>query len=207
MKKLIASSIAAALMTISAGANARLLVDTYDLSGSNNVNLGQLNTAIGNATPIFSGAAEVIDFSDGAIGGNFAGASAFPGGLVNNFGLHIYGALLVEEAGIYSFRTSNDDFVQLTVNGQRIISENRVGTFTSKPMELAAGLNEIDLRFIEKTGGAYLELSGSRFGFNDGQFALLGTAGFETVPEPGSVALLGLGMLGIAAAARKKKAA
>jgi len=203
-EKIILICLAGALFSLSGLAQAELIVNRYALLASG-VNFSTLQNAINYQTPTFGTATPVIDFAESPTGdrGLFDGFSSFPGGSGNYFGLHIFGFLKVETAGTYTFRTTADDWVQLKVDGEMRIKENRVGTFSSPPLFLNEGLHAIDFKFLEGSGTSYVELSAN---FNKGAYALLGTEGFETVPEPATVALMGLGLLGFATASRRKSA-
>lgn len=125
----------------------------------------------------YSVVTDVIDFTDDQ--GGFAGELPYDmrwpaaaatnfwgtGGINNQFFVKISSGFSVDQAGLYRFRTYNDDGVFLMVDGASIISdptEHPEAVFTGD-VQLAAGNHSLELFFFENAGEASLEFSVSYF--------------------------------------------
>ena len=203
MKKHILLALALTFSALAGTAQAALIVNTYAGAGS----LVGVQNAINTQAPTYSTSTLAINYWDGSgSNGNYGGDSAFPGGLVDNFGLHVTGFVNITTAGTYEFRSYADDGVQLKIDGITLFSDSgyHPPIYQSGTVFLTAGMHALDFIFFEGGGGGTVELE-SRL--DNGAFSLLGSAnGLQTsVPEPGSIALLGLGLFGAAVARRKSK--
>ena len=121
--------------------------------------------------------------------------------MTTDFVARITGSLDMVAAALTGIFINHDDGARLTVNGALVyeffgVTDNRYG---GGPVALNAGSNYVEIIFFERAGGASLE-------FYVGGTAAEDLSGLRTVPEPGTLALLGIGLLGMGAVRRKKKA-
>ncbi|MEM7387321.1 MAG: PA14 domain-containing protein, partial [Verrucomicrobiota bacterium] len=126
-----------------------------------------------------------INFEDGA-NGEFPGGDAFPSatGAGDDFGLQVFGTIVVSEAGPRTFGVNSDDGNQLYIDGALVVddpdphgAQNAFGT-----IDLSAGEHELELRYYERSGGAHVELFvnseiGEVDSFEEGTFILLPAVG------------------------------
>ena len=198
MKKLHMLATAAALITLPISQAWAYRVDLYSAASMNN--LAQANAAIAGGPLTATANVSVIEFDDLGDGtrGLFSVNNAFPGGLNTNFAAHVTGNFYVDIAGTWTFGINHDDGARLMIDGALVAIadgevDNRNTLITNS---FAVGLHTVDIVYFETGGGASLEFFGAR-----------GTAAFQlvqSVPEPTTLALVGLGLLGAVAARRKR---
>ena len=186
-------------------ASADWIVDVYEGLGPY-VDIDDAVTAmIAAGTPTSSGTYDVINFSQGGTFGNYGGDSLFPGSPGDLFGVHVYGTIDLFEGTNY-FGINHDDGMRFDVTC--------CGTFISSPAPTppintfgsvncsgcGAGFPfMVDIWLYENFGVASLE-----FFYSDADNGI--GALVRTVPEPGTLGLLGLGLLGLGLARRRKTA-
>lgn len=196
-------TILALLLTLPVqNASADFIVDVYAGLGPFN-DIAAAITAMNGTTATSSGSYDVINFSDGGNLGNFGGDNAFPGSPGNLFGVHVTGNIFVP-SGITYYGINHDDGARLYIAGLQIIN----WAAPTPPRNDFGGIGNggpgvvvpIDLWLYENSGVASLEFFYSSNGAgNVGRLV-------RTVPEPGTLALLGLGLFGLGMARRRKMA-
>lgn len=206
MKRILTTSLLAALLAAALPASAGLLVNVYKNAG--NSGIGGVTNAMATRPADHSSVADLINFSDFGNTGHYRGDAAFPGGVLDNFGLSATGWIDVATAGNYEFRSWADDGVQLTIGGKLLFTDSGYhgAQYRSNTTYLNAGRHAIEFLYFEGTVYGEVELEARAA---NGSWALLGAGdGIRTVadvPEPGSLFLLGLAAAGLAAAKRRKK--
>ncbi|MFT6896296.1 MAG: putative acyltransferase (DUF342 family) [Paraglaciecola sp.] len=164
-----------------AAANPGLTIEAFDTDKQIS-NLSDADNAIadnfGNVTQ-YTAIMDVVNFSDGASGGNFAHDAPFFSGAKDDFAVHVTGWVNISTAGYYTFGTNADDGLKLAIDSNSVIYDdnrhaprNLFGT-----VSLTAGWHTLDLVFFERGGGAVLELfaaSGQHNAFSDTDFQLVG---------------------------------
>ncbi len=215
-------TLAALLFSVSSlvsTANAGLfLVEQYDDFWSTDVN--QLKDYADNNIASSSALWGAIDFTDDPDGfaGDIAGSNPWPsangaigtGQAINQtFFAKITGDFFTSVADTYFFQTYNDDGVFVFIDGELVIDDSSLHPERrfegSKSLDV--GSHSVELYFFENSGEASLEFSiadSSRnfMHFNDPQGAVSLTA--TSVPEPSTLAIFALGMMGLSARRFKK---
>jgi hypothetical protein len=200
MKKLMSSlALAAGLALVPAMQAAAFTVSIFD-SGSAIGSLAEAQTlANGTATNVVH--ASVIEFDDLQDGsrGRFGVNNAFPVSPSETFAVKVTGQVFLATAGTYSFGINSDDGAKFSIDGILAggfdgVADNREAIYTST---FAAGYHTVEILYFENSGGASLEFFGKAAG--DADYSLV-----QAVPEPGSLALVGLSLLGLAAARRRR---
>ena len=120
---------------------------------------------------------DAIDFTDDR--GGFAGELKYDhrwpaaealnvwgtGGINDNFFVKVSGDFSIEKAGLYRFRTFNDDGVFLLIDGNLVINDPTLHPeqIFIGDINLAAGNHQLELFFFENGGEASLEFSVSAY--------------------------------------------
>jgi hypothetical protein len=212
MKTLLRSSLAIVLFSITSVANAGLIEIFSD--GSNITSLAAADALIASTAPITTGSVFLVDYNDGGDGngGHYFGLdNPWPGGVVSNFVARITGSFIGPAGALADFRISHDDGVRMIINGNMVefpgLTDDR-DTFLNG-LTLSA-VNTVQIVFFEHLGGASLEFaarcssSQPALDCTNTNFFLLGLDDPIDVPEPGTLALLGIGLFGMGVARRRK---
>ena len=182
-----------------------------------NANTIDLERAWVNANPAaysFVNSALTFNYSNSAgtiaqyFAADAAGAALTDNNSPNSFAFTATGFIYAPTSGVYTFNLGNtfnqvDDAARVTVNGAMVAQQNFQGGLTPyfASLTLAQGYHSFELFSFQTIGGRNLSFSSS--GPNGAAVQYVSTA---NVPTPGALALLGLGLLGIAGLRRRKAA-
>ncbi len=189
-------------------------------------------TTRNNTGTVTSAVVTTINFKDpDAAGGEarFGSASraVFPGDTPgtddNDFSLVAHGIIRITVEGDYTFGFSGDDGSSLRINGANFISKSGGGMAAGDTLQfdsptgdsntlgvthLTPGDYPLEFTFFERGGGAFVELYAGQGVITDrssSSLFLIGSpGGLQLVPEPGSMALLGLTAAGLLNRRRRK---
>jgi hypothetical protein len=159
--------------------------------------------ASGDATysDLYNGLIDFDDLGDGTRGFNSLDIP-WLGGVDTNFAARVTGSIDMVAAAVWDIFVDHDDGVRVTVNGVKIIEFPGItdNYLSYSPASLGAGTNLVEVIFFEHRGGASLEL----YAGVPGTVGPDDLIGLRTVPEPGTLALLGIGLFGLGLSRRKK---
>jgi hypothetical protein len=211
MKTLLRNTLAIVLFGTAGVANAGLI---EIFVGGGIGSLADADALIASTDPAYTDDVTVVNYNDGGDGNGghyFDGDIAWPGGVDTDFAARITGSFEGPAGALADFRVSHDDGVRLIVNGSMVefpgVTDDR-DTFLNNLTLMA--VNTVEIVFFARAGGASLEFAGrcsfvqEDLGCGNTNFFLLGLDDPINVPEPGTLALLGLGLIGIGAARRRK---
>ncbi|RWX45440.1 PEP-CTERM protein-sorting domain-containing protein [Candidatus Electrothrix aarhusensis] len=217
-KKAVLPLLAASFILGSSQNASAFLVEQYDNFWSQDVN--QLINYANNNEASSSAEWDIIDFTDdpGGFAGAIPGSNPWPSAgeagalgtghsLNQTFFAKITGDFYIDEQDTYTFQTYNDDGVFLfiddilTINDRTMHPEQRY----SGVQALDVGVHSVELYFFENGGEASLEFT---IADSSNVFTHFDNPDYQvtnSVPEAGSMFLLGSGIAGLFGAARRKK--
>jgi MYXO-CTERM domain-containing protein len=133
----------------------------------------------------------------------------------------VSGYIAITHAGSYTFYLGSDDGSQLLIGGQSVINNDGLHSFntsTGTATFAAAGLYSISAEYFENTGVTGFDLYGvdnsngqcitgraANCAPGTAQSSILYGSVPTAAPEPGSLAILAAGLLGLAGAARWRR--
>jgi PA14 domain/PEP-CTERM motif len=155
-----------------------------------------------------AGITPVIDFEDGNYSGELFTSSdqAVPLGGDDNFAVSYTGFINIKQAGDYSFRSFTDDGFRLTIGGEivSLFDSDRGPDATVSSVALAAGLYSFEFIGWEQGSLFVNELAWIKPGQTDftqpgaiDDAVFFTTHGDFPIPEPLTLALLGIGLLAL----------
>ncbi len=161
-----------------------------------------------------TGIAARIDFEDGDYGGELfnGGESPLPLGADDSFAVSYSGFINIQQAGSYSFRSFTDDGFRLTIGGElvSIFDTDRGPGASVDSVNLGAGLYSFEFIGWEQGSLFVNELAWLKPGETDftqpggaNDLVFFSTHGDFPVPEPMTLALLGIGLVLIGSYRRK----
>jgi hypothetical protein len=119
-----------------------------------------------------------------------------PFGLQGNFVAEMKGYFDIPTDASYTFGVTSDDGSWLIIDGSMVVNNGffQGPTLRSGTVFLTAGKHVFDLQYFQGGGGAALD------------FTLPAGVTMEPIPEPGTLSMLGLPLIGIAALLIRKRA-
>lgn len=196
MKKVILG-LAMSLLTVNANA---ALIEIYESNSS----IGSIAQA--EAVIASSGGADTTAYSDTIWFSDYGthGAPTFPGGHTSTFVMTATGS--IDTSSYSHLWVAHDDGIEMSIEDSVIYDwDGNTDYRNSGALYLGAneGVKDFDLLFWEQGGAADIFLWGMDRATGSWEVAQIGTV---DVPEPGSMALFGLGLVGLGFARRKAKA-
>lgn len=193
MKRII---LGALTLLLALNANATLINIYESNSGLSSIAQSQsvIDNAISADTTINS---DNIFFSDWG----HHGASAFPGGHNNTFVMTASGMI---DTSLYSgLKFFHDDGIDVNLGGDSLYRFNRNTGLKDSGWKTFAdtGMTSFDLLFWENGGAASILVYGQ---LRNGQTTEVANFSAASVPEPSTIAILGLGLLALVARKTKK---
>ena len=137
-------------------------------------------------------------------GASYTGRAAAANDLSDGI-IDLSGYLYVASAGTYTFALNHDDSAQLSIGNQVILSRDCCGTDTASVMFQSAGYYAIDAVYSNTLYGNYS--GGANFSLTENGTTLTSSSLVRNIPEPATLALLGIGLAGVLAARRRHTAA
>jgi hypothetical protein len=137
-----------------------------------------------NSSDTFIGTIPTVNVNFGVPGFNWSPLSQH-----NFFVADMQGFFDVASDGMYTFSTGSDDGSWLVIDGQVVVNNGFYQGYTIRGQSvfLTAGLHPFDLQYFQGGGGAALTMS------------IPAGVTMEPFPEPGTFALLGLGLAAVIA--------